>query len=83
MGAMYKAKVRLYTYYQGPDNSLANHMNNFKDLMNSIEYHGGEPFYDEKIVKYEKHTAIESGEKKAPIEEYRKRSINKSKDICF
>ena len=38
---IHEAKSKLYKYQQGDNETLADHMRNFKDLCNSIGYHGG------------------------------------------
>ena len=48
---LYKTKLKLYEYQQAGDESWANLMMNFKDLCNSVEYHGGEIFFAKDIVE--------------------------------
>ena len=48
--ALHEAKVRLYQYQQSNDESLADHMRNFKSLCSTVEYHGGDTFFDREMV---------------------------------
>ena len=48
--ALHESKLKFYKYQQGDDETLADHMRNFKDLMNSVEYHGGDIFFDKDMM---------------------------------
>ena len=51
--ALHEAKVKFYLYQQSEDESLADHMRNFKDLISSIEYHEGDIFFDKDMMESE------------------------------
>ena len=58
--ALHEAKAKFYRYQQADNESLADHMRNFKDLCNSIEYHGGDTFFDNGMKEREIRADIEN-----------------------
>ena len=56
---LHEDKVKFYKLQQGDDETLADYMRHFKDLCNSIEYHGVGVFNDKKMAKKEMRTDIE------------------------
>ena len=57
---LHKAKSKFYRYQQSENETLADHMRNFKDLCNSIEYHGGDTFFDNGMKEREIRADIEN-----------------------
>ena len=51
--ALHKAKAKLFRYQQSDGEALANHMQNFKDLCNGVEYYNGDVFFDKDMVQAE------------------------------
>ena len=51
--ALHEAKSKLYRYQQGENKSLADHMRNFKDLCQSVEYHGSHTFFGQGMKERE------------------------------
>ena len=51
--ALHEAKLKFFRYQQAKDKTLADHMRNFKDLMNSIDYHGRDIFFNKEMVESE------------------------------
>ena len=58
-------------------------MKNFKDLVNSIDYHGGDIFFDKEMTKHEMRQDIKDNKLKLSTEDYRTRVIEKSKAVAF
>ena len=81
--ALHEAKARLYTYRQQDDETVAEHLDNFKDLINSIEYYGGNPFYDKMMVQYEQRWDREKGIDPVSDTEYKQRVEDKSAAMAF
>ena len=42
--ALHQAKAKFFQYQQGEDETLADHMHNFKALCSTMDYHGGDSF---------------------------------------
>ena len=81
--SLHEAKVKLYTYKQRDDETLADHLQNFKDLVNTVEYYGGTPFYDETMLQYETNLDIKRNVVPVSVKEYKRRIEQKSKAMCF
>ena len=81
--ALHDAKTRLYLYKQKEDESLADHVQNFKDLVATIEHYGGDIFYDKQLAQYETDQDKERGQKTLTAVQYKERVINKNKAICL
>ena len=82
--ALHKAKTKLYRYQQGDNESLADHMRNFKDLCNSVEYHGGDMFFDETMKDNEiRADAKDDIPTDKTTDGYRNRVIDKAKTVAF
>ena len=43
--ALHETKTKFFQYQQGEDETLADHMRNFKALCSTIDYHGGDAFF--------------------------------------
>ena len=81
--SLHEAKVKFYRYQQADDDTLADHMRNFKDLCQTIEYHGGDIFFDKDMIEYEVEDDTKNNVKKASPKEYRTRIIEKAKAVAF
>ena len=82
--ALHEAKTKLYRYQQGDNDSLADHMRNFKDLCNSVEYHGGDTFFDETMKENEIRADVKDDiPTDSSIDGYRNRVIGKAKAVAF
>ena len=75
--------MKFYRYQQGEDKRLVDHMRNFKDLVGSIKYHGGDIFFDKDMMECEVKKDIKNNIKRAPPEEYRRRTTEKAKAVAF
>ena len=58
-------------------------MGNFKDFVNSVEYHGGDIFFDKDMMEYEVEEDANNNVQKSTTEEYRRRTIEKAKAVAF
>ena len=72
MTFLYTIKVKLYTYQQRDDKTLAEHVRNFKDLVAVVNYYGGDPFYEKRIAKKEMNKEKEKGVSPRTAAEYKK-----------
>ena len=81
--ALHEAKMNFYKYHQSDDKSLADHMRNFKDLINSVEYHGGDIFYDKEMVQYEMRIDLKNKVSDTNTVDYRPRIMEKAKAVAF
>ena len=81
--ALHEAKAKFFKYQQSEDETLADHMRNFKDLCNAVEYHGGDIFFDKEMVKAEVRGDSTDKASTTTNEEYRTRVIDKSKAVAF
>ena len=81
--ALHEAKVKLFRYQQADDESLADHMRNFKDLCNAVEYHGGDVFFDRDMVKAEIRSEPTEDISSTTNDELRERVTDKSKAVAF
>ena len=52
--ALDEAKKNYYLYYQSPQTSNAQHVNNLQDMVDIIEYHGGSVTEDKALFEHEK-----------------------------
>ena len=80
---LHEAKAKWFRYPQSDDETLADHMWNFKDLCNGVDYHNGEVFFDRGMVQAEKKEDSDNNIVEASVEEYRARVINKAKAVAF
>ena len=81
--ALRESKVKFYRYQQSEEETLANHMRNFKELVSSVEYHGGDIFFDRDMMENEIREDKEKDMIKTTPEGYRNRTIEKSKTVAF
>ena len=81
--ALRESKVKFYRYQQSEEETLADHMRNFKDLVSSVKYHGGDIFFDRDMMENEFREDKEKNIIKATPEGYRNRTIEKSKAVAF
>ena len=81
--SLHEAKVKFYRYQQADDETLAEHMRNFKDLYHSIEYHGGDVFFDKDMIEFEMQEDVKNSVDKATPKEYRMRVMEKAKAVAF
>ena len=58
-------------------------MQNFKDLASSVEYHGGDIFFDRDMTENEIREDKEKNANKTTPEGYQNRTIGKSKTVVF
>ena len=58
-------------------------MRNFKDLCNSIEYHGGDTFFDKDMKEREIRADVKNQISDTTSDEYRTRVIRKAKAVAF
>ena len=79
--ALHDAKTRLFLYKQKEDESLADHVRNFKDLVGTIEHYGGDVFYDKQLAQHETDQDKEHGRKTLTAIQYKERVIDKNKAI--
>ena len=68
--ALDEAKRRYYEYQQQDEDSNANHLINFKNLVAVVEHYGGDLFYDKAMVDYEKKSDVKLGLPESSEEEY-------------
>ena len=80
---LYEAKVNFYKYQQAEDDSLADYMHNFKDLIINIEYHGGDIFYDKDMMEHEMTIDLKNKVPGVASEDYMPRIIEKTKAVAF
>ena len=52
--SLYQAKRKYFSYRQGEDETNAQHLINFRNLVAIAEYYGGDIFFDESLIEYEK-----------------------------
>ena len=81
--ALHEAKSKFYKYQQGDNESLADHMRNFKDLCSSIEYHGGDTFFNKDMQEREIRADVKDKITDTTGEEYRSRVVGKAKAVAF
>ena len=81
--ALHEAKVKFCRYQQKDNESLADYMQKFKDLMSSVKYHGGDIFFDKDTMKKEIKDDTKKNITKATTKEYRIRIIEKAKAVAF
>ena len=81
--ALHEAKAKLDQYQQSENDSLVDHMRNFKDLVNSVEYHGGDIFFDKDMMQKEMKEDIKNNIAEATTEEYITRTTEKTKAVAF
>ena len=81
--ALHEAKATLFCYQQSDDETLADHMRNFKDLCNSIEYHGGDVFFDREMVKAVIRSDPTEDVGTISGDDYRTRVTDKAKAVAF
>ena len=81
--ALHEAKVKLYQYQQGDDETLADHMRNFKALCSTLDYHGGDTFFDKEMVEIEIREDIRANIKAKARNEYRVRVTERAKAMAF
>ena len=62
--ALYDAKAKLFLYKQKEDKTLADHVWNIKDLINTVEHYGGDIFYNQDMAQHEANQDKEEGAKK-------------------
>ena len=81
---LHEAKAKLFKYQQSDDESLADHMTNFKDLCSNIEYYSGDLFFDIDMVETEIREDIKNNvTTKKDRNEYRFRVVERAKAIAF
>ena len=49
-----QAKRNYFSYRQGEDETNDQHLINFRNLVAIVEYYGGDIFFDESLIEYEK-----------------------------
>ena len=81
--ALHESKIKFYRYQQADDETFADRMRNFKDLASSVEYHGGDIFFDKDMMKHKVKEDVKNNITKATPEEYRQRTTKKSKAVAF
>ena len=81
--ALHEAKSKFYKYQQSDNKTLADHMRNFKDLCNSIEYHGGDTFFDKDMKEREIRTDIKNKISDTTSNKYGIRVTGKAKAVAF
>ena len=81
--ALHEAKAKLFQYQQGEDESLADHMDNFKSLCSTIDYRGGDVFFDIEMVEIEIREDIKNNVSKKDRDEYRMRVTERAKAMAF
>ena len=59
------------------------HIQNFKDLVGTIEHYSGDIFYDKQLAQYETERDKEQGRKTLTSVQCKERVIDKSKAICL
>ena len=83
MLALHDAKVKLYTYQQKDDETLAEHIRNFKDLVAVVDYYGGDPFYDKRMAEKEMEKDKEKGASTKTVAEYKKIVSDRAKAVAL
>ena len=81
--ALHDAKVKLYTYQQKYDETLAEHIRNFKDLVAVVDYYGGYQFYDKRMTEKEMEKDKEKGASLKTVAEYKKIVTDRAKAIAL
>ena len=81
--ALHDAKAKLFRYQQGADESLADHMRNFKDLYSSIDYNVGDMFIDMTMIEVEMREDIKKNITKKSRDEYRIRVMERLSLLPF
>ena len=81
--ALHEVKAKLFCYQQLGNETLADHMRNFKNLCNSIEYNGGDVFFYREIVKAEIRSDPTEDVGTVSGDEYRTRVTDKAKAVVF
>ena len=81
--ALFDAKRQLFRYQQKEDESLADHLRNFNDIVHMIEHYGGDIFYDKDMARMEADRDKEKGVKALTITGYNQRVIDKNMAICL
>ena len=81
--ALHEAKAKFYRFQQSEGETLADHMRNFKDLGNSVDYHGGDIFFDKEMTEQEMRQDIKDNKLKLSTKDYRTRVVEKSKAVAF
>ena len=81
--ALHDAKVKLYTYQQRDDETLAEHVRNFKDLVAVVDYYGGDPFYDKRMTEKEMNKDKEKGVLLRTAAEYKKMVTDQAKAVAL
>ena len=81
--ALHEAKTKLFQYQQSEDESLADHMRNFKALCSTVDYHGGDVFFDKEMVEKEIREDIKKNIKTIARDEYRVRVTERAKAVAF
>ena len=81
--ALHEAKLKLYQYQQSDEESLADHMRNFKSLCSTVEYHGGDTFFDREMVDVEIREDLKQNLKAKVRDEYRVRVTERAKAVAF
>ena len=51
--SFHKTKVKFYWYQLSEDKTLADYMRNFRDLYHSVEYYGGDIFFNKDMIQHE------------------------------
>ena len=74
---------KFYTYKQGEHEDLSTYLQQYKDVVQTIEQFGGNVFMNDVMIKYEKENDKETGAKILSEDKYSQRVRNKYLATCF